>query len=58
MASSASQRRTVEADESATKPSATAWAASSAELQRERGTSRLDGGSQAMAFTWATTSPG
>ncbi len=39
-------------------PSATAWAASSAELHRASGTSRAAGGSQAIALTSATTSAG
>jgi hypothetical protein len=58
MASSASQRRTVDADTEATTPSATAWRASSAELHRDNGTSRRCGGSQAIALTSATARGG
>lgn len=53
---SCSQRRTVEVDTELVSPSATAWAASSAELHRDSATSRSTGGSQAIALTSATTS--
>jgi len=55
IASRASQRRTVEAETEATRPSGWACLASSAELQRATGTSRCAGGSQAIALTSATT---
>src|SRR5438034_577014 len=58
MASSASQRRTVDADTVTARPSATACAASSAELHRDRGTARAAGGSHAIALTSATTCAG
>src|SRR4051794_29059837 len=58
IASSASQRRTVEADTLTARPSATAWVASSAELHRDSGTARWAGGWHAIALTSATTSAG
>jgi hypothetical protein len=48
----------VDAETDATRPSAIAWAASSAELHRDKGTSRCSGGSQAIALTSATTGAG
>jgi hypothetical protein len=45
----------VDADTDTVSPSATAWAASSAELHRDNGTSRCAGGWQAIALTPATT---
>jgi hypothetical protein len=48
IASSASQRRTVDADTLTANPSATAWAARSAELHRDNATSRAAGGWHAL----------
>jgi hypothetical protein len=56
IASTASHRRTVDAESDDASPSLTAWAASSDELHRDSGTSRRAGASHAMALTAATTS--
>jgi hypothetical protein len=55
IASARSQRRTVDDEMPSTRPSLTAWAASSPELHLDNGTSRRFGGSQASALTPATT---
>src|SRR4029450_4451232 len=55
MASSASQRRTVAVDTSATRPLASSSSRSSARLQRPSGTPRVAGSSHAIALTSATT---
>jgi hypothetical protein len=55
MASSASQRRTVELDTSAARPLAMTSSRNSARLQRLIGTLRVAGSSHAIALTSATT---
>ena len=58
IASSASQRRTVDAETDATMPAAAAWRASSGQVQRASGFPLAAGGSQARALTSATTRAG
>ena len=56
IASACNQRRTVDDEIAATRPSRTAWPASSAELHLDNGTRRCSGGSHAIALMPATTS--
>jgi hypothetical protein len=55
IASSSSQRCTVDCDTDATRPPSAAWAARSAADHRDCGTPRSSGGSHAIALTSATT---